>query len=1005
MRTGALVVAIIFLFEMNGPVCDAAGIKSQVFTTTSNLPSYLDLNPDSANIQQGVATDVAKAVSGKDPIFGDTKKYPVDVINLELKKDEPGTLNDILKIIGGKDELISFQLFKRGEHNILSFRIQSKITKEDKKTKKKPSSIRRKISVAIKRKKIHARVMGRSETIFDITAPQDYSSRSKDFDYFYLSLGMPYNTHNLIVLTEVLKAFELNITSFLFPDYEDELKNTIFHFEVCIKKEIGQAVYGADAFPLMTELLKQAIIEHCDACTNKDAIVFERDTTIAEKLIEGLLEELAVDFSAFKEEFVDAFQLVSDKIPVLRKNHRTPYVVHLLKAVKILVNEFGVKDTVAIIALLLHDAVEDNSISLSELEKRLKNPIIIRMIELITRNYQEQKRFDREVFYLDEIANADGLSNDPTRNSLLGAMTKLCKIADRVQNLRSLDIGDDKFHRKIFFETLNTFIPNFIDHPEMNIAKMPEKFKLQYSLARDTLFAEVMLRGMRFGFINRDGTINRKHLADYLEEQSAYLSYDEDDVISSSYRYEIERRRTYEFYQGIIDEHKDYINAIYASIKLWELINTAHYQPIHDHFVSTPTKAPFFPKRIKSSTVVFIYRLFDFYKTSSINKNLETIFLKDISSFEILEHDLMLSFQELSKPENMKNYLIEEIAQKFSSYAEERRKSYEEIRKKIFRSVDDVAKADDQIKEEELLFSLFREVFIICMQGYTGRDFNEIYSKIPKRRGIHLERRLLPSGVYFESFTAVVDGSRIILKMLPNSKIDETYKHLYPGSSARDSSDIEKRRDCFAEIVRRCDILGDLSVKSLSADKVEVVFKKKWFHSDILVQEYVVPLHEYIRELFKMNDIEKIKQVLNEYFALQKKIWEKGYYDERGLLHNYGFNPRLNKVQILGLVNLVPFQHLVAEVHKESWLSSLRPGKVVKHDQVLTELQTSYDKIMLNNRMRLESIETKSGSKEAILSSMFKDALVAADPKNELSRIYREYKIGPDMTSSALRSA
>jgi hypothetical protein len=171
-------------------------------------------------------------------------------------------------------------------------------------------------------------------------------------------------------------------------------------------------------------------------------------------------------------------------------------------------------------------------------------------------------------------------------------------------------------------------------------------------------------------------------------------------------------------------------------------------------------------------------------------------------------------------------------------------------------------------------------------------------------------------------------------------------------------------------------------VKSLSADDVVVVPENKRFRSDILVQEYVVPLSEYITELFKKRDLEKIKQVLEEYFALQKKIWAKGFYDENGLLHNYGFNPRVNKVQIFGLVNLVPLENVVA-----------------------MELHKSYPKIMLNIKTRLDSIETSLGSKEAILSSIFKDALAVADPLNELTRIYSEYKTGPDMSSSTLRSA
>jgi hypothetical protein len=963
MKVLALIVAAFVFLGASAPEGGVGALRDGGRrVSASTLQSYLNVDQTSPNMQEDVSADGIKAVIGKDPIFGDIKKYPVKVINLELKENEPGTLNDILKIIGENDELISFQLFKKRGHEILSFRVQSKESFE-----LTEDQLR-------KMAEIHVRVMDRSETIFDIAAPQDYSSRSKDHDYFYLSLAMPYNTHNLIVLTDVLKGFGLSITSFLFPDYEDELKDSIFHFEVCVKRDGREAGYWQDTFLEITRVLKQAIITQCSGCTDKDSIVFERDTTIAENLIEGLLEELAVDLRNYKPEFVDAFKLVSDKIPVLRKDHRTPYVVHLLKAVKILVNEFGIKDSRAIIALLLHDAVEDKSISLEELRKHIKSPDIILIIELITRNYKGDKRFDRELLYLDQIAYAQ---------DVFGIITKLCKIADRVQNLRSLDIGDPKFHRKIFFETLNTFIPNFIDHPEMNIANVPEDFQAQFSLARDTLFAEVMLRGMRFGFIKRDGTISRRQFGKYIEEQAAYLPLDDADEAVSLYQSEIAARYSYEFYQNILDKHKEYNNAIYATIKLWELINSSKYQPLYDYFVSTETKAPFFPKRIKSSTVVFMYRLFDYYKTLSIDKNLESIFLKDIASFEILEHDLILSFQELSKPENMKNYLVQEIAQKFNSYVEDRRTASYEIWIKIFRSTADNTKSKNIKKERELLFSLFREVFIVCMQGYTGRDFNEIYNMIPKRRGVKLERRLLPSGRYFISGTAVVDASsRFILKILLDNKIDATYRHLYPGSSAKDRSDIEKRRDCFAEIVKRSVILGDLSVKSLSADDVEVDFEKKRFRTDILVQEYVVPLQEYIRELFKMKDIEKIKQVLDEYFVLQKKIWAKGYYDENGLLHNYGFNRRVNKVQIFGLVNLGPLENVDA-------MESLK----------------SYQKIILNNRTRLDSIETSLGSKGSIMSAMFKDAFDAADPINELSRIYGEYKSGPDMSSSTLRSA
>lgn len=110
----------------------------------------------------------------------------------------------------------------------------------------------------------------------------------------------------------------------------------------------------------------------------------------------------------------------------LRRDGVTSYVEHPRAVMRILRDEFGVRDPEVLAAGLLHDTLEDTTTDYDELSERFGRRVASIVAVLSKDNRLPERRRERE--YFAQLARAP-----------LGA--KLCKVADTIHNLRDSDPG------------------------------------------------------------------------------------------------------------------------------------------------------------------------------------------------------------------------------------------------------------------------------------------------------------------------------------------------------------------------------------------------------------------------------------------------------------------------------------------------------------------------------------------------------------------------------------
>ncbi|MBI3267700.1 MAG: bifunctional (p)ppGpp synthetase/guanosine-3',5'-bis(diphosphate) 3'-pyrophosphohydrolase [Planctomycetes bacterium] len=113
----------------------------------------------------------------------------------------------------------------------------------------------------------------------------------------------------------------------------------------------------------------------------------------------------------------------------LRKDRATPYVVHPIRVMLVVLREFGQSDPNLLAAAVLHDTLEDTSADYDDLA-RLFNPTVASYVALLTKD----KRLEEEVR---EDRYFAGLAGAPLP-------VKFCKVADTLDNLRDVKYGGDK---------------------------------------------------------------------------------------------------------------------------------------------------------------------------------------------------------------------------------------------------------------------------------------------------------------------------------------------------------------------------------------------------------------------------------------------------------------------------------------------------------------------------------------------------------------------------------
>jgi GTP pyrophosphokinase len=143
-----------------------------------------------------------------------------------------------------------------------------------------------------------------------------------------------------------------------------------------------------------------------------------------------------------------AFRMAADAHKDMRRKSGEPFILHPLAVATIAAEEIGLGRT-SIISALLHDTVEDTDVTLEDVEKMFGEKVS-RIIDGLTK--------------IDEISDNNSTAQSATLKKVILTLSDdvrviLVKLADRLHNMRTMDIMPREKQLRIASETLFIYAP------------------------------------------------------------------------------------------------------------------------------------------------------------------------------------------------------------------------------------------------------------------------------------------------------------------------------------------------------------------------------------------------------------------------------------------------------------------------------------------------------------------------------------------------------------------
>ena len=199
-------------------------------------------------------------------------------------------------------------------------------------------------------------------------------------------------------------------------------------------------------------------------------------------LLENLIETLPESYSVVDREMImRAYRFAEEAHKEQKRASGEPYITHCV-AVAIILAEMHVQPAV-VAAGLLHDTVEDTTVTLNDLRREFGDEIA-KLVDGVTKlsNLPRVSRADQHVNGVaDDISTPDvaeiedkeetqvakdrhrDLANETLRKTFLALgediRVILIKLADRLHNMRTLGYMPENKRRRIAQETLDIFAP------------------------------------------------------------------------------------------------------------------------------------------------------------------------------------------------------------------------------------------------------------------------------------------------------------------------------------------------------------------------------------------------------------------------------------------------------------------------------------------------------------------------------------------------------------------
>ncbi len=220
-----------------------------------------------------------------------------------------------------------------------------------------------------------------------------------------------------------------------------------------------------------------------------DPITPEEEVMIQNEF-EGLLEDYKHTRNGDKSELLKrAFNFAKNAHGSDRRRNGLPYICHPLAVGRIVAREIGLGST-SICAALLHDVVKCQRSTFEEVEAEF-GPYIGRLVRGLTQISGKNFRFVNEDSADDKISvlTSSEEQAENFRNLLLtiadDVRVILVKVADRLQNMRTLNALPEVKQKRIAIETLSLYAPIADRLGLYNIKKQLEDLGFKYSRPKE----------------------------------------------------------------------------------------------------------------------------------------------------------------------------------------------------------------------------------------------------------------------------------------------------------------------------------------------------------------------------------------------------------------------------------------------------------------------------------------------------------------------------------------
>ncbi len=435
----------------------------------------------------------------------------ITTVSISFKHDRPGFLFELLDKVSAEQEegqrkignLLWVELYKESGDNIFRFSFETALREDA------------------------FDILKKLEEIRDTKNSEFENLRADGYYKCLLEIEIPDRNEGLKKVARFLNDKNFNIPFFMTPQTDQGRVLMILEVQVS-KKSVW-----AD--------LNRELISYVAENPELSLKVFRKGELVDRILDDLLLPQIAPagksedtfmngqisHFHKLRQNLRNALDIVSIKhLSQVRKDRITPYLYHQVDIIRIIAKEFHLFDPVNLDLLsrfigishdevyyillctaLLHDAVEDGDVSMKTLKANFDGKVCL-LVSLLSKSSARQSE-EEESQYLKDIVENQGI---------LPALAKLIKIADRIQNIRSLTGNAPVFQRKIFFKTLNHFIPVFlnkIDLTDQHMAPLRPIFENAFQIFNE----ELDKVGKQFGFLDAEGRVNPEEEMLYRKEK------------------------------------------------------------------------------------------------------------------------------------------------------------------------------------------------------------------------------------------------------------------------------------------------------------------------------------------------------------------------------------------------------------------------------------------------------------------------------------------------------